>query len=406
MKKLFFIPCILILFSSAVFALDNYRFTFNANGGTFLIDKTGNSFDYGADFGICFDITKPDGTNPGTFFINCGYNGATFKLDSIDGILNNGSLRMGIQNDRWSLAFGGASGGFPETTSLNLAGFKPTLNDISYNFGHADFSYRFTDDICTRLYVFSGNQKSKQGDLYWFFGHFDMPSFGGGLVNITLPYDLFLEAGFCNVKAAVFSQIERQAGEGTARLFNVSAGKNWQLTNEQQLSSSIGFVYCGADGILFITASDQPEMLFPFSYFKADLDANFKFITMSAAYSMNKGDLAFAVNTSLFMNVYTNCRYFYNRTYKNNLFFDGSVASGSDTISFSRFDSLLWLDAKLEYRHFYLSKKLVIPLFSRETKSLFRPIGNPDAAPDSSQVARYLKTALLSGLSLGISLYF
>ncbi|MBO4639308.1 MAG: hypothetical protein J5710_06080 [Treponema sp.] len=416
MKKFFIFLNILIFFSIPFFPNENFQFSLNTKGGTLFIDKTGKSFDYGSSFDMSIDTSKPDSTNSSALFINAGYYGANFNLKSFNSKLQNVSLNTGFTSDRWKLSFGGAFGNLPGKTTVYFENFKATINDFSYNCGFTSFSYIFTDDIRTQLTLIAANQKSNQGDLYYFFGHFNIPSLYGCLLKITLPFDFYLDSGCFISNIAIFSQIENQIGDGIVNLYDCFLGKNWIFSTNHQLDSKIGFVYCDLKGLCTLTSQDQNEMLFPFSYFHADCNSNLEFLSLGADYTFQSGNLSFSINSLVLVNVYTYLHYYLKETYKKNMFYDGSIERHEDTISFSRCDSLLTLNARLDYyanfsssfkTNFFISKKFLIPILSSSTNELFSDfVTSQPTESTSSQTSFYLKTVLLSGITFGVSLYF
>lgn len=402
-KKLFLLTGFL-LFSSSLFALNNGRLLFKARSGSLLIDQNGSSFDYTSELDLSCN----------NYSINAGYYGASFNLDYINASLNNAFVTAGFTGPRWNFSLGGAFGSIPGESRLVFDAFKTRMNDISYNCGYSAFSFDFTDDIGADLGFFIGNQKSEEGDLYFFFGHLDSPVFGGLQLNLSLPYDFYFSSSYIGAQAQIFSQIENKIADGSADLLDFSAGKIWTFAAKHQLDTRLAFAACNARGFLTITGRDQSEMLYPYSYAHAQGNLSMDFISLAVAYQYNAGRINLSINSGIFINVYSYFNYSYQGQYKTNLFFDGSKEEAADTFSFARADSFAAFDAKVNYsasfRHslkadFFITKKLILPLLSSKTAALFTAPSN-DSSSSTSATSRYLKLFLLSGLSLGLTLEF
>ena len=359
---------ILAFLTFPLFAAET-TFSLTPHAGTFLIDQSGNSFDIGLK----------------------------------------GNVQ--VHGDKWQFSVGGEPGLFPGTICFSPVGFDAVLNNISFGTALADFSYRFTDSWSAKLALFGGGGKTALSDLCLLFGFIQSPFFGGAELSLSFPYELYLKTVYTGADVSFFSQKNDPIGKGRLDLAAARIGKNLN-----QFYVDAGFLYCGANGNVTITSAQQEMMLQPFSYAHGDTDLCFEFVTLCAGYKTNHGSLSFSIDSAVLLNCYSYIRYFFKTTYKNNLFFDGSIRRGEDTQAFCHFDSLIALDAKLVYSKelassgrvdFSVDKKLLVPLLTKKTMNMFTEETEKNLSSTSaSKIGRVIKTALLSGLSFEVAFYF
>lgn len=290
--------------------------------------------------------------------------------------------------------------------------------DIDFGGGYGSLSFDLPADFGLTAFALTGSAASKQSDLYLLYGRFSLPHFYDFSLLADFPLDFYTALSFAATDLDIFDSNEKAIGEGNAWLFDAFAGKKWQFASKAgkavyNLDTSLGF-FC-ADGNAWVTASkdSQNNFLLPFSYLHFDGRLWLDFITLSEKLTVTAGHWSFFLDSALFLNVYSYYNWYFKGTYKKNLIYDGSIRREEDTDEFCRVDSLLYVDAGIAYSInpgnslgavLSLNKKLLIPLLSKATKSIFSETGSSQSSSDSQN--SLLKTLLLSGLTLEIKLNF
>ena len=377
MKSLFCKLIIFVIFTTGIFGMQKGIFSFNANGGTLLIDKSGD-----------------------TYHIN-------------------GGVTAGIEDDRWALLFEGAVGQVPGTVSYSNGPFGIKLEDIAYNYGAASFSYIFAPDFSVSLGLSVSSAQTQTSDLYLLFGELFVRAVGGASLTLNFPYDIFLNTQYYGADFSFLGEKNNSVGGGKLHFIDVNAGKKWSFAGREEnclhtINTAAGFVYSYLNGSVTVTTAEQNQFFLPFSYAYGDCDLYADFITLEADYNFKKGRLNAFVNTRVFIDAYAYVRYYFKGTYKKNLIYNGSIIRYKDEINFSNADTLISMKAGLDYTlgrsdscntKLLLNKSLVVPVITNKTRSLFSDAGGA-SKPSSSQIKRYAKTALLSGWTFGISMNF
>ena len=377
MKSLFCKLIIFVIFTTGIFGMQKGIFSFNANGGTLFIDKSADSYHI------------------------------------------NGGATTGIETDHWQLLFDVAVGQVPGRIAYSNGPFGIKLEDIAYNYGATSFSYIFVPDFSLTLGLSVSSAYTQTSDLYLFFGQLCVRAGGGASLALNFPYELFLNTQYYGADFSFLNEQNNSVGEGKLHFIDVNAGKKWVFAGREEncvhiINAAAGFVYSYLNGSVTVTTAEQNQFFLPFSYAYGDCDLYADFITLAADYNFKKGRLNAFVNTKVFIDAYAYVRYYFKGTYKKNLIYNGSIIRYKDEINFSNTDTLITMKAGLDYTlghsdscntKLLLNKSLVVPVITNKTRSLFSDDGGT-SKPSSSQIKRYLKTALLSGCTFGISMNF
>lgn len=397
-----------------------FNYTIDLHGGSLYVDDSGQSFLYGSSFRFKAEKSQKQ------YFLNATYTGLFSSLKFADFKLNNGLFSAGFSNNLLQVEAGLFTGKMPDTLNARIDKVYFNLTDFSYIGGFTDFHCNFTDSISLKLSLFAGSQKTDTSNLYIVFGKVKSPFFAGGHISLNLPYDFNLSSTYSAVKIQLLSGSNDFLGDGLLDYFDLELGKLFiiephtvsQSDTEvvQKIKTNIGFLYSGGNGQATSFLDTYNTLFYPFSYLYANGKADLYFLSFAADYSVTKNHFNLLINSSLFVNIYSRMNYFYKATYKKNLFYDGSIKRGSDSFDFSNGDLLLLMRAKVFYSYifsssikvdFFLQKDLALPLISSKTQALFSGESEEEIKTQSSDFSSsLLRTALLSGLSLGIQIDF
>lgn len=391
-----------------------FKYTIDLNGGSIYVDDSGQSFFYGSSFNLKAEKSQNQ------FFLTAAYTGLSSNLKIADFKLNNGYFYAGFSNNLLQLEAGLFTGKMPDTLNARIGKVYFNLTDFSYIGGFTDFHFNFTDSISIKLNIFAGSQKTDTSNLYIIFGKVKSPFFAGGHISLNLPYDFNVSSSYSSAKIQLLSGSDDFLGYGLLDYCDFELGKLFIIRPDTEaihkINTNIGFLYSGGNGQVTTFLDNYNAIFYPFSYLYANGKADFYFLSFAADYSVTKNHFNLLIDSSLFVNIYSRMNYFYKATYKKNLFFDGSIKRGSDSFDFSNGDMLFMIRAKVLYSHsfsssvksdFFLQKDLALPLIKSKTKALFSGESEEEIKAQSSDFSTsLLRTTLLSGLSLGIQIYF
>ena len=341
--------------------------------------------------------------------------GTLYVDDSgVDGIYNNSQLAFSGSINNFDINTGFYIGGIPGDISVRNIEQRAELNDVLYFGGFFDFEISLPSQFSLDIKTLAGLMKSSPGYLGIIPGSVSAPVYGGIQSGLNMPLEFYVTAGVYGTDLSVYNESDEKAGYGSAFCTFFNVGKHWEVQKKLSHFVSVDAGYMFASGSGSVDASDELDktILFPYSYLRGAGAGSLSFVTFGAEYKLQGNRLYLITDLYGMINVCSEIEYSYKATHKKNLIYDGSIEKGSDSISFSNGDFIIFFNTQLQYNlqtdrinaGFFVRKDFIIPYISEKTQNCFiqkqsRPFS--DSSSDGVDVNGMLKTVLLSGISIG-----
>ena len=345
--------------------------------------------------------------------------GTLYVDDSgVDGIYNHSKFAFSLSQENFDFDAGYYIGGVPGDVSVRNTKLRTELKDILYFGGFCDIGISLPLQFSLDIKTLVGMMNSLPGYLVVIPGSIAVPVYGGVQWGLNMPLDFFIKAGVYGADLSVKNKSAEVIGDGSVYCFNFNGGKRWEIQKRYSHLISVDAGYMFVSGSGSVSASDELDktFLFPYSYLHGSGAGGLSFVTFGGEYVLKGKKLSFTTELYGLINVWSKIEYSYKATNKqsliNNLINNGSIQKGNDTVTFSNADFLLLFNSQLQYNlktdkisaGIFIRKDFIIPYISEETKNCFsqNQVGSPSgSSSDSIDVSGFLKTILLSGISVG-----
>ncbi|HIW36482.1 MAG TPA: hypothetical protein IAA30_05820 [Candidatus Treponema faecavium] len=247
------------------------------------------------------------------------------------------------------------------------------------------------------------------GDFYYFFGYPELPLYGA--YSVSAVWSDMAELRFAGFHGGLrlYSNEERaELARAQVNGYAVQARTGVDL-GRHRLSFSAGFVYAEVAGALGLTSQNQKYMFFPYKYVNAEGRFGAWLLHAGAAWQSEsaRGVHALDVRAGAAVCVYDRVSYALSYLEKDNLFFDGESGEFSGDRRLLQGSALVYgyVGYRLqpaEWVSITLRKLFAVPLLSKQ----LAPQGGVGGADGGLDAGQLIKTALLSGLTLGLTIHW
>lgn len=360
----------------------------------------------------------------------------------MNGCVSGGQIRFEHQNIRSTISGGGAemavqNNWFNFSVLTRVADFGPLMlripkgaplvdgDAIVTNSGGTTFIYgntaavhfaAFPLSLCAGAFLAAGDWG--EGDLYYCYGYPVLPVFG--IYNASIIWNNMLRFSFLGFRAApqLYSNGDNFYLGGFDIQCYMGGSELYLRLQNHRLSFAARYIYTGGIGRVSLTAENQLYLFFPYKYLIADGDMRLHIINFDAGWEMYSPHDISHIQLRLGAAVCLHDEESYSASYleKNNFIFNGNSGSVQGMANLFQGTSLLYGYISYTFRplsFFSLSvKKLtVVPVLGNGLKKLLagQSSGGDSVAEGGftqDMLRQTVKTVLLSGLTVSVSLYF